>query len=337
MNSQANLQKAVSLMTNVRVPASVTRDLEKREIVQTGDRMQVVCMPIAEFLAWVAKVGPIQVQRNDAYRLEHNLAKHLSSFELPQGMFAAVYFEGKFYLVDGNTRKRAWISCKGLKLPSHVFVTVMIPANLDEAKLFYGCYDSKVSKKTVRDDITSLMANAGIETEKLISKLVGGGKLVTVVQKMAKAYYVRNSQANRQEIVTEYAAELVMVDQLNLDEGVVPMGAVWAALRLYKEAPEATSLISDYMLELAKLDTPLAHLACDIVQSLPEQARQNCITAGVGTTGPKACPAMFPVYLAGFAGYVQALSTSEACSKVFLRALSKKVKAVIIAEFTDFN
>lgn len=337
MSTKSNLQKAVNLLNNVRVPVSVTRELEKREIVQTGDRMQVVCMPIAEFLAWVSKVGPIQVQRNDAYRLEHNLAKHLSGFELPQGMFAAIYFEGKFYLVDGNTRKRAWISCKGLKLPSHVFVTVMIPATLDEGKVFYNCYDSKVSKKTVRDDITSLMANAGIETEKLISKLVGGGKLVTVVQKMAKAYYVRNNHANRQEIVMEYAEELLRVDQLNLDEGVVPMGAIWAALRLYKEAPEAAPLISDYMLELAKLDTSLAHLVCANVQSLPEQARRACTFAGVGTTGPAACPAMFPVYLSGFAGYVRALTTSDACSKVFLRALSKKVKAVIISEFSKFE
>lgn len=335
MNSQANLQKAINLMTNVRVPVNVTRDLEKREIVQTGDRMQVVCMPIAEFLAWVAKVGPIKVQRNDAYRLENNLAKHLSGFELPQGMFAAIYFEGKFYLVDGNTRKRAWMSCKGLKLPSHVFVTVMIPESLEEGKVFYSCYDSKASKKTVRDDITSLMADAGIDTATLISKLVAGGKLVTILAKMANAYYGCNNKAKRLELVKEYVAELLLLDQLSLDEGVVPMGAVWAALRLYKELPEATSQITDYILELAKLKTPMAHLVCANVQSLPEKARMACIAAGAGTSGSQAVAPMFPVYLAGFGSYVKALSKSDATSKVFIRALSKKVTAVLVSEFGE--
>jgi hypothetical protein len=334
MKSKANLQKAVNILTNVRVTAEIKRQLKGREIVPTGDRMQVVTMPIAEFLAWVSQVGPIQVQRNDAYRLKNNLAKHLSNFQLPQGHFAVIYLDGKFYLVDGNTRKRAWLNCKGLKLPSHVFVNVMIPDSLDEGKLFYDCYDSKQSKKSVRDEITSLLANAGIKTEDLISKLVGGGKLVTVVQHMAREYYARNSRTTRQEIVSEYANELLMLDKLNLDEGVVPTSAVWAALRLYKEVPEGASFITDYMNELAKFKTPSANLVCDVVRNVPRDAREACAAHGVGTSGNKACPVMFPVYLAGFLAYLRGFSKSNVYSKTYMNQMVRKVKDVIESEQT---
>lgn len=335
MKTQVTLQKALSILANVRVPESVTRELCNREIVQTDNRMQVVCMPIAEFMAWVAKIGPIQVQRNDAYRLENNLAKHLGEFQLPQGMFAVIYFEGKFYLVDGNTRKRAWITRKGQKLPSHVFVTVMVPETLEEGKVFYDCYDSKFSKKTVRDEITSLLANAGVKTDKLVSKLVAGGKLVTVVQCMARAYFVKNSKVTRQAIVSEYVDEFVKVDALGFDEGVVPMGAVWAALRLYKELSDAdgVSLVTDYMIELAKIGTPSAGLMCEVTRDIPEKARLACEANLIGTSGMKACPVMYPVYLLGFWAYVKALSKNKAYSKAYLTALMRKVKVVLESEF----
>lgn len=332
MKHQANLQKAIALMTNVRVPANITRQLQSREIVQTGDRMQVVKMPIAEFLAWVSQVGPIQVQRNDAYRLKNNLAKHLSDFLLPQGQFAVIYLDNKFYLVDGNTRKRAWLNCKGLKLPSHVFVNVMIPENLDEGKVFYDCYDSNQSKKSVRDEVTSMLANAGVNTEELISKLVGGGKLVTVVQYMAKAYFAKNSKVTRQEIIKEYVDEFVALDKLNLDEGLVPMSAVWAALRLYKEIPEGAGLIDDYVNEVAKLRTKSANLVCDSVRNIRRDARQACEAVGLGTTGSAPCGVMFPVYLGGFLAYLKSFSKTSAYSKTHLNKLVRKVKVVIESE-----
>jgi len=332
MTTQANLQKAVNLLNNVRVPASVTRELRTREIVDTEARMQVVCMPIAEFMAWVSKVGPIQVQRNDAYRLKNNLAKHLSDFYLPQGMFAVVFLEGKFYLVDGNTRKRAWMTCKGLKLPSHVFVTVMVPESREESQVFYKCYDSKASKKTVRDEITSLLASAGVQTSELVSKLVAGGKLVTVVQSMARAYYVKSNETTRKQIVEDYATEIVKLDTLGFDEGDVPMGAVWAALTLYKEYPEAPNFVTDYLNELAKDGTDSAGLMTDAVRDIPARARRACEAAFVGTSGAKACPVMYPVFLAGFGTYLAAVTKAKGFSKAYMNALRSKAKAVLESE-----
>lgn len=332
MKNAANLQKAMKSLATLKVSAAMARKLATRTVIDVSNRYDVVKLPIAAFLTWIEKVQPICIQRNDAYRLNHNLANHLAKFSLPQGQFAVVFLDGKFYLVDGNTRKRAWLTCTEMAVPSHVFVMVLIPEHMEEAMEFYGCYDSKQSKKTVRDEMLSLLHSAGISPETLLSKLVAGGKFVTVAQSMAKKYRLKNNLENRKAIVASHASELMQLDSLGLDEKTIPMAAVWVALRLYKQMPDFSEIITMYINELRLFETDNAMLISAAIRDIPERARQACEDQQTGTSGAKACRAMFPTYLMGFATYVRSHSKGKAFSKSYLKTLSAKLDVVLEAE-----
>lgn len=332
MKSAAQLKKALSILKSIKVDPEVVRGVANGPVIPVKGRMAVQCMPIQEFLSFIRKVQPIHVQRNDAYRLEYNLAKHLNHFALPQGMFAVVFYSGQFYLVDGNTRKRAWLSCSKMAKPSHVFVTVLVPESLEEAEGYYACYDSKASKKTLRDEMLSLLHAAGVPVESLKSKLVAGGKFVTVARSMAKRYHGCDNADNRAEAVKRHSAQFQLLDALDLNECEIPMGAVWVVLRLYKELPQFTQLVTDFVNEIRLFGTPRAGLVPSALFDLQAKAARACAAEQTGTTGTKACRVMFPVYLMGFATYVRTLSASKVYSRTYLNALTKQLGVLVEAE-----
>jgi hypothetical protein len=322
------LRNALATLAAVKADPAVTKG---RTIIAIGDRMRVVCMPIGKLLTFIRGVKPIEVQRNDLYRLNNGLAKHLENFELPQAMMALVYFEGTFYLVDGNTRKRSWLNQTCRPLPSHVFVTLMGVDSLEQGKKIYNCYDSKGAKKTNRDDLVSMLHSCGVDPSTLKDKLVAAGKLVTVVQCMARAMSGGSASPQRKlEVVQYHAAAFRDVASLGLDEGVIPGGAVWALLRLYREVPaEFHGYVGRYADEMRKLTGPQKHLVASTVLSVEEKARKACFDAQVGTSGSAPIPVMFPAYLAGFARYGRQLVRLGEANKKFAAFLTKFVKATV--------
>lgn len=318
----SSLQNALKLL-NVKTKASLTKG---RVIEQVDHLMDVKKMPIGKFLTLIEEMNPVHVQRNDLYRLQNRLAKHLEQFMPPQCSFALVYLEGKLYLLDGNTRKRAWLNQKHLPLPSHVFVAVLVAETEEEASKFYGCYDSKEAKKTNRDELLSMIHTAGLEPETLMSKLVAGGKLVSVVRNMARAMSGSSASPKRkQTVVTEHVQAFSALDSLNLDEGMVKGGGVWALLRLYCELPqEFHEHIKNFAMELVKLDSPVEHLAAAEVIRAKLSALDSCLAYGTGTSGEKAIPAMYLAYLPAFWSYTRGLIKAKRAPAKLSKTLNAK-------------
>lgn len=322
------LQTALSRLSSVKTDPALTKG---RTIITVDHRMDVKKMPIGRFLTFIKDVNPIQVQRNDLYRLNNGLAKHLEQLQLPQCCFALVFFDGQFYLVDGNTRKRSWLSQTLSELPSHVFVAVMAIDSLDEGVDIYNCYDSKQSKKTMRDELLSLLHNAGVEPTTLLSKLVAGGKLVSVLRYMTRALSGGSaSPKRRQQVVQRHAQAFRDLDLLQLDEGQIPGGAVWALLRLYQELPrEFATYVDGYAAELKKLGTPNETTVASSVAVARDKALERCKQLGVGTSGEKPIPVMFGSFLLGFVGYAKQLSRKGQTSAKFSRYLAKLERDVV--------
>lgn len=328
----SSLQNALKLL-NVKTKTSLTKG---RVIKQVDHLMDVKKMPIGKFLTLIEEMNPVHVQRNDLYRMQNRLAKHLEQFMPPQCSFALVYLEGKLYLLDGNTRKRAWLNQTHLPLPSHVFVAVIAAETEEQASKFYGCYDSKEAKKTNRDELLSMIHLAGLEPETLLSKLVAGGKLVSVVRNMARAMSGSSASPKRkQTVVTDHIQAFRALDSLLLDEGMVKGGGVWALLRLYRELPqEFHEHITTFALELVKLDSPVEHLAAAEVKEAKLNALESCLAYGTGTSGEKAIPAMYLAYLPAFWAYTRGLISVKRAPAKLNKVLNAKEATFLKPELT---
>ncbi|MCC5612528.1 hypothetical protein LC612_39005, partial [Nostoc sp. CHAB 5834] len=148
--SSVSLAAALSTFANVKADPSLTKG---RNIIDVSNRVAVKTVAIGKFLTAIRNLKAVQVQRNDLYRLTNGLAKHLAEFQLPQTVFHLVRFKGTWYLADGNTRKRFWLSSNSCDLPSHVNLVVYDAETLEEVKAIYNCIDSQKSKKTNRDSL----------------------------------------------------------------------------------------------------------------------------------------------------------------------------------------
>lgn len=314
-----------AFLKQIRSIKATTRGLKSHDIVDISKSMTVERMPIAQFMAFIKDVPPVDVQRNDLYRLNNRMAEHLDTFMPPQASVAIVLLDGKPYMVDGNTRKRKWLASEGGELPSHVFVTIMEVESHDTAMEIYECYDSNKAKKTARDTILSLMHNAGLIPESFISPLVAGGKVVSALKCMTRLYSGGSAtKARMQEVITLHKDAIVELDRLNLNEGQIPSGGVWALLSLYSQVDARYhEFVTAYAQELRKLGTKFQQETPLVVQRIAEEAKSNCIKAGASTTGEKAVPLMHPAYLKGAMAYFKTLSQHGQLPASFTRTLPK--------------
>ncbi|KWU23417.1 hypothetical protein [Burkholderia cenocepacia] len=302
-----------------------------RKVVKVDDKMDVEKMAISTFLGWIRDIEPILVQRNDLNRLNRGQAKHLAKLALPQNHFAVVFLNGVFYLVDGNTRKRSWLSNVLRDIPSTVWVTVMVVDSVEEGEATYRCYDSKVAKKKDRDDILSLARRAGKDITQWQSPLLAGGKIVSLARNMARHLFGVNNEANRFEVMKAHLPAFDLLDRHQLDEGHIPAGAVWAALRLYTLVPAQYHLhVQAYIEAIRKFGTPTEQLIPSSIRRLPAKAAEECALRGVGTSGEKPIPVMFPVYLNGFFTYAQELgATHLKTDKAFKTYVTKALRQAV--------
>lgn len=331
------LQTAMAVLNAVQADPALTRG---RAIIQVDDRMDSVKMTIGQFLTFIRDLKPIQCQRNDLYRLNNGLAKHLEMFQLPQAALALVYFESQFYLVDGNTRKRHWSHNRMCSLPSHVQLTVMAVSSLEEAKDIYNCYDSQGAKKTNRDDLLSMLHEAGIPPDTLKTKLIAGGKTVSVVNNMARAAFGGSATPKRKlAVVIDHKPSFLDLDRLNgLDEGMIPGGGIWVLMRLYREVPrEFVRYIDSYAEELQKIGTTREHLTAPSVLLASGNAYRDCRRFAVGTTGEKPMKVMFRSFMEGFLAYSRQLNRMGQIDAAFAKYLPKMKKDVIDVEVASVS
>lgn len=325
-----SLKSAKAMLTGIKARPGI---LNGRTVVSVKERLATVEVPIAKALTFLEQVQPVIAQRNDLYRLNKGLAKHLETFELPQAFLTLAYFEGTLYLVDGNTRKRRWLNQIDAPVPSHVTFSLLNVRSLEEAIRCYGCYDAKESKKTNRDELLSMFRTQGIDVEALQSPLLAGGKLVTVVAAMARAMSGASaSPARKLAVVGMHKNALLRLDTRMLNEGVLKGSAVWAVLRLYHHLPEAFHKYVDlYIDELRKLETANESLAATSVQRAKNDAYRASIELGLQPRCDKAMPLMFPAFLEGFRAFSLQLIMAGLSDKKY-QVYVKRTLCNVIAE-----
>lgn len=304
-------------------------------IVDVSERICHEIVPIEKALPLLQELEPVTMQRNDLYRVENRQAKHLNEFVDPQAVFSIVELDGKWFLLDGNTRKRYWLSQKHSVLPSHLHFMVFHVENVDTATQFYETFDSKEAKKTNRDELMSLMRAAGADLDQLRSKLIAGGKLVSVIRNMTLSLVSckRTSHARRVQVVEQHLAALLQTDTLNLNEGELKGGAVWAILRLYAEVPaKFHQYIDEYALELVtcqKGNIPLRNRP-KTPQQTYDMAHSECTRLGVGYSGEQPIRIMAPVFLQGFELFAQEIFYNNGRKDIAFKRFLGTLKAHII-------
>jgi hypothetical protein len=325
------LKTALGMLAAVKPSLDILRG---RTVTNVGNLMGTRDMPIAQFLTLAKKLKPIPVQRNDLFRLDNGLARHLGTFELPQASLVLAYWKGKLWVLDGNTRIRHWLENMGSELPSRVTVTVLVVSSADEATRYYNCYDASVSRKTKRDSLLGMFRDAGLNPELLGSKLAAGGKLLGVMQHITRQHHGGSASPKRlQETVIEYLEVIPDLDRLNLDETEICLGGIWALMRLYRELPrEFYSYIDSYAGELRKLRSTSGLLIAESVLDTHDAARRACRTVGTGRAGSQVVPVTFPEYFAGFWLYSRQLVRSGRADAKFSKYLPRLKKNVIEPE-----
>jgi hypothetical protein len=319
--------------------AGVTPDTslrKSRSVVSVVGRVHSEMVAIEQALPLLAQLEPVAIQRNDRYRLEHQLARHLTNLVLPQVVISLVEIRGKFYLIDGNTRKRHWMSQIMADLPSHVMFITLKATSKEEAEMFYRTYDSKESKKTNRDDLLSLMRTSDIDVDSLQSPLVAGGKLVSVIRRMTTAMVGGRATENRKlEVVQHHKSALLYLDRMGFNEKELLGGAVWAALRLFAEVPvQHHAYLEQYLFDIrdyhkgTKVKSLLSRAAVDAY----DRSQALCRAYGIGTSGEKPYPYMAKEFLAGFNLYAREVCRKNRADEAFKRYLNQLQTKVIKPE-----
>ena len=158
--------------------------------------------------------------------------------------------------------------------------------------------------------------------------------MVSVVKHMAKAMSGSSATTARMQVVVNDHIEAIgQLDALNLDEGMIKGGGVWALLRLYRELPSEFHLfVTAYASELLKLGTQTEHLAAKAVQEAKQKALDTCVDLATGTSGEKAIPAMFLGYLPGFWAFGRELVRKKQAGAKFGKMLTATEKTFLEPE-----
>lgn len=267
--------------------------------IRVKDQLRIELLTIEQFIELTKHhTEPSPSQRQHIWRWVTKKANYLNRFALPQSVVYVAVCEGKFYLLDGNTRAYAWANTPSMHKPDAV-VTVFLDIPASELRASYDAVDSAKSKKTVRHEIVSLIRECGINVEKqLQSDLVLSGALKGVLKVLSGS-----GKAALEMSVAHYLDDILMLDTMGLGmRSVTHSGVIAAALKLHNEG-SPVELVKRYVTEFVRLKQGdlFGMLAC--TKDIQEDALRayHRLTLSKGTTSSEsAIRAMYPVYLESF-------------------------------------
>jgi len=169
-------------------------------------------------------------------------SKHLKlSHPTHDTVFAASLPGGELVKLDGHTRAFLW-SCDKLERPTHVDVKIYPVANMDEAKEYYGHFDSSVSVETSADKTSGGLSEAGIEPESGLIKYKANVSAYKKLDTDSKSIYQK---------ICGWKREIALLDRVGFSKNSLQSGGVLGALVLLRCYQEGTSI---KFLQLIQLD-----------------------------------------------------------------------------------
>jgi hypothetical protein len=243
-------------------------------MVDVQYRAHTMQITFAHFAALIDAdlIKPASMQRQHQWRALTNKADYLNVFELPQVHIAVAYVDGAFEMLDGNTRVFKWLKKSPAEVPSHVTLTVLIPADRAELKKCFNCYDSAKAKKTKRHMLVGALREAGVNIETDIhSDLIKSGGFVT-------ALYILTGCRGEAQIcasVHEYKRELLLLDKMGLAEKDIEVPVQAVALRLLKEGFADYALVENFVRSFKMLKMGLSASLLPSIRKIAAQVEAD--------------------------------------------------------------
>lgn len=162
-------------------------------------------------------------------------AKHLlTPLPIHAVVFAAQLPGGDLIKLDGHTRALMW-KRNDVKHPPHVDVNVIKVDSVECAIELYKTFDSREALETATDKITGGFRKVGFKPD---SALVASGAVTTSLKIawVGVHGFGRDGQAHDiYEMVDEFAAEILALDEMGLRKGIAPSGVIAAVLLSYRK------------------------------------------------------------------------------------------------------
>jgi hypothetical protein len=262
-----------------------------------------------------AKAAP--AQRQHEWRWLKNKARYLLKFELPQGVLTVGILNGEYFIVDGNTRTFGWSINPSMPKPDSVLVVFYDIENVEQMRRVYDAVDSAGSKKTIRNEVVSILREAGVDIEaEFSSDLVLSGALKGVIQ----AIMGTTAKSALAYGLVDHVNQIRTLDSFELSEKSVQHSAVIAAALTLLKRKTPVDLVKKYVAEFVRLKSGDRFDAMPCVTKIELKATRAFLAMQQkthSTSSAGAVKAMLPVYLSEFYGVF--------CSEIIKANMSAKL------------
>jgi hypothetical protein len=269
-------------------------DLGGRDIKDVTSLTGVTVITIGKLFTLLEEIAPHNDQRNTQLRLAKKRANHVKTFHIAHTELVVAHYKGKPYLTDGNHRTSAWKLIESMTLPSHLTVIVKVCHTEEEFLSLYECIDSPKSSKSRRDNFFGYCRYHGLE-ERVSSPLVVEGAMVSAMKRLAGS----NSAAAMRAAVGLYREEIVKFDKHQLRPSQIPMGAVLASLKLYKQYPQND--VAVFVEEFVRVWERTGQIQSGAMETVAKDLEQLRDMFGQQLTGERAVDSLAQVLMYAFA------------------------------------
>jgi hypothetical protein len=293
-------------------------DLTGRDIKNVTPLTGVTVITIGQLFTLLEQITPHNDQRNTGLRLAKKRANHVKTFHIAHTELVVAQYKGKLYLTDGNHRTTAWKLIESMTLPSHVTVVVKVCQTEEEFLSLYECIDSPKSSKSRRDNIFGYCRYHGME-EILSSPIVVEGAMVGAMKRLAGSSTASAIRA----AVGLYKEEIVKFDKHQLRPSQIPMGAVLAALQLYKKYPQKD--VAVFVEEFVRVWERTGQIQSATMETLATHLEDLRDVFGQQLTGERAVDALAQALLTAFRSNRPVRKPSRKTDKVAVADTSLKL------------
>lgn len=162
-------------------------------------------------------------------------AKHLMTPAPTHSHVAAAKLpNGSLVKLDGHTRALLW-ERRQVARPTHVEVTVIPVKSMDEAKDLYAHYDSKDALETATDKISGGFNEISFKPESALLKSGRIGSALRLGWVVLKGWSKDTAPQNTYDMVNEFAAEILALDDMKLGKRAASTGIITAFLLSYRK------------------------------------------------------------------------------------------------------
>lgn len=153
---------------------------------------------------------------------------HVSAAKLP---------DGSLVKLDGHTRALMWQRGMVAK-PPHVEVAIISVKSIQDAKDLYTHFDSKDAVETAVDKISGGFRDIGFQPESALLKSGQIGSALRIAWIVMHGYAKEKAAKNTYEMVNEFSAEILALDELGLGKRAAFSGIIAAFLLSYRKYDE---------------------------------------------------------------------------------------------------